>query len=112
MIRRNPAPYSLDAHRVQARGWDGEPVPELFLELREHALDGDHKYALASSPDNEFAPENTRFDGLTKAHVGGDQDPLTRLAERLAGSIELVWYLVHGSATCHPDAMIVGHRAA
>ena len=40
---RDTAAHPLDADRVEPRQRDGEAVPELLLELREHALDGQHQ---------------------------------------------------------------------
>ena len=40
---RDAAAHPLDADRVELGERDREPVPELLLELRQHALDGQHQ---------------------------------------------------------------------
>ena len=74
VVGRDAAAHPLDADGIQAGQGDGEPVPELLLELRQHALYRQHEDAPAAPPGNEFAHQDAGFQGLAEAHGVGDQD--------------------------------------
>ena len=103
---RDPAPHALDADGVEPGQRDGEAVPELLLELREHALDGQHQDPAAPAARDQLAHQDARLQGLAEPHRVGDEDALARLAERLAGGVELVGHQVHRRPVAHVDALV------
>ena len=106
MAGREPAPHALDADGVEPGQRDGEAVPELLLELREHALDGQHQDPAAPAARDQLAHQDARFQGLAEPHRVGDEDALARLAKRLAGGVELVGHQVHRRPVAQVDALV------
>ena len=82
VIGGDAAAYPLNADGVQPCQGDGEAVPELLLELRQHALHGQHEDAPAASPGDEFAYEDASFQRLAETDAVGDQDALAGSRER------------------------------
>ena len=107
---RDAATHPLDADRVEPREGDGEAVPELLLELREHALDGQHQDAPAPAAGDQLADEDARLQGLAESHRVGDQDALPRLPQRLTGRLELVRSRIHRRSVGDVDALVVRDR--
>ena len=104
------AAHALDADRVEPGQRDGEAAPELLLELREHALDGQHEDAPAPAAGDELADEDARLQGLAEPHRVGDEDALPRLPQRLPRRLELVGRGVHRRPVGDVDAFVVGDR--
>ena len=107
---RDAAAHPLDADRVEPGEGNGEAVPELLLELREHALDGQNEDAPASAAGDQLADEDARLQGLPQPDRVGDQDALPRLPQRLPGRLELVRRRVHRRPVGHVDVLVVRHR--
>ena len=61
VIRRNQVPNALQSHRVESNERNGKSRPPFLLELREHALLGDHKDALAAPALDELRGEDAGF---------------------------------------------------
>ena len=107
---RDAAAHPLDADRVEPRERDGEAVPELLLELREHALDGQHQDAPPPAAGAQLADEDARLQGLAQPHRVGDQDALPRLSQRLPGRLELIGRRIHRRPVGDVDALVVRDR--
>ena len=110
MAGRDAAPHPLDADGVEPHEGDGEAVPELLLELREHAPHGQHQDAPAPAAGDQLGDQDARLERLAEPHRVGDQDALPRLAQRLAGRLELVGGRVHRGPVGDVDALVVGDR--
>ena len=106
VVRGDAAADALDADGVEARERDREAVPELLLELGQHALDGEDEDAPAPAPGDQLADQDPRFEGLAEAHCVCDQDALPRLAERLARRLQLVGDEVHGGGVADVDPFV------
>ena len=107
---RYAAAHALDADRVEPRERDGEAVPELLLELRQHALDGQHQDAPAPAAREQLADEDARLQRLAQPDGVRDEDALPGLGEGLAGRGELVGHRVHRRPVGDVDALVVGNR--
>ena len=107
---RDATPHPLDADRVEPHEGDREAVPELLLELREHAPDGQHQDAPPPPAGDQLGGQDARLERLAEPHRVGDQDALPRLAQRLAGRLELVGGRVHRGPVGDVDALVVGDR--
>ena len=90
--------HSVDARRVEAHQRNREPGPQLLLELRHHALDGDREDALAAAALDELAQQHAGFDRLAETCGVRHQDPLARLVERHNRRIELIRQVVYRRA--------------
>ena len=112
VVGRDAPPHPLDSDRVEPGQGNREPVPELFLELGEHALDGQHQDAPAAPPRDQFADQDAGLQRLAEAHRVGDQDALPWPRERLASRVELVLNEVHGGLMADADAVVVGYGRA
>ncbi len=110
MVRRDAGADALDADGVEADEGDGEPAPQLLLELREHALDGDDEDPLPAPPLDELAEEDARLERLPEPDGVGDEDPLPRLLERLDRGVELVGHGVHGGPVPYVEVRVGGRR--
>ena len=106
VVRGDAAADALDADGVEAGERDREAVPELLLELGQHALDGEDEDAPAPAAGDQLADQDPRFEGLAEPHRIGDQDALARLAECLAGGLQLVGDGVHGGRVADVDAFV------
>ncbi len=105
-------PHPLYADRVEPGERDREAVPELLLELREHALEHQHQNAPAPPPGDQFADQDACFQRLPETHRIGDQDALSGPRECLASRVELVLNEVHGCLMADMDAVVVGYGRA
>ena len=110
MAGRDSAAHALDADRVEPGERDCEAVPELLLELRQHALDGQHQDAPAPTAGDQLTDEDARLQGLPQPYGVSDENALARLAERLPGRLELVCRRVHRRAVRYVDALVVRDR--
>ena len=112
VVGGNPPPDALDADRVQPRERDREAVPELLLELGQHALERQHQNPAAPSARNQFADQDAGLERLPQPDGVCDQDALAGLAQRLAGRFQLVVHRVHGAEVAHVDARVAGDGLA
>ena len=107
---RDAAAHPLDADRVEPGERDREPVPELLLELRQHALDGQHQDPAAPAAGDQLADEDARLQRLSQPHGVGDQDALPGLAQRLPGRLELVVHRIHRRPLGDVEPLVVRDR--
>ena len=64
VVGRDAAAHALYADGIEPHQRDGEAVPELLLELREHALHGQHQDPPGPAAGDQLADEDPRFKGL------------------------------------------------
>ena len=107
---RDAAAHPLDADRVEPGERDREPLPELLLELRQHALDGQHQDPPAPAAGDQLADEDARLQRLPQPHGVGDQDALPRLAQRLPGRLELIGHRIHRRHLGDVEPLVVRDR--
>ena len=112
MVGRDTVAHPLQALRVQTGQTNAETVPELLLELGEHGFDRQHQNALALATGDQLANQNAGFEGFTQTHGIGNQNALARLAQRLAGRLELVGQQVKGGVLAGVDAVVGGDGIA
>ena len=112
VVGRDAAPHPLDADGVEPRERDGEAVPELLLELGEHALHREHQDAPGAPPGNQLAHQDAGLQGLAETDRIRDQDALSGPGEGLTGRIELIGHEVHGGLVADVDVAVVGDGGA
>ena len=110
MVRGNAIAHALNAGRVQTRQRNGEAVPELLLELRQHRLRCQHEDAFASASRHEFAHQNAGFQRLADAHRIRNENARPRLRKRLKRRVELVGHRIHRRVMRDADLPIVCQR--
>ena len=108
-VGRDSAADAFEPDGVEAHQRYRETRPEFLLELRHHALGGDHQDSLALAAIDQFAEQDAHLDGLAKANGVGHQNTLPRLFERQQRGIELVRQVVDGRAVADPQ-VIAGWR--
>ena len=106
VVRGDAAADALDADGVEAGERDREAVPELLLELGQHALDGEDEDPPAPAAGDQLADQHSRFEGLAEPHRVGDEDALARLAKRLAGGLQLVANGIHGGGVADVEPFV------
>ena len=112
MVCRYAAPHPLNADGVEPRERDREPVPELLLELGEHALHREHQDAPGAPSGDQLAHQDAGLQGLAETDRIRDQDALPGPGEGLTSGVKLVGHEVHGSLVPYVDAAVVGDRRA
>ena len=112
VVGRDTAAHPLDADGVQAGQGNGKAVPELLLELRQHALHGQHQDAPAATPRDELADQDTGFQCLAEPHRIRDQDALAGPCESLTCGIELIVHAIHCGGVPDVNLRIVRHGLA
>jgi hypothetical protein len=112
MVGGNAAAHACKPHGIEPHQRNGKTVPQLLLELREHALQRHDQDAVAPAALDQLRDEHTRFERLAEPHAVGNQDALAVLPEGLQGGIELVGHQVHGRAVPDIEALVVGHLRA
>ena len=58
----------LDTHRIQADQWNGEPGPELLLELLHDVLRGDDEDTFTPATPDQLREDHADLQGLTQSH--------------------------------------------
>jgi len=108
----DPASDAPDAGRVQTHQRDGEAVPELLLELRQHALERDHQDAPATTAADQFGHQDAGLEGLAQPHGVCDQDALPWLCQRHQRWLELVVDRIHRAVRTRIQAVVTGDARA
>ena len=112
VVGRDAAPHPLDADGVEPRERDREPVPELLLELGEHALHREHQDAPGAPAGDQLAHQDAGLQGLAESDRIRNQDALPGSGEGLSGRVELVGHEIHGGLVPYVDAAVVGDGGA
>ena len=99
----------MESSRVSG---NGEAVPELLLELGEHALHREHQDAPGTPPGDQLAHQDAGLQGLAEADCIRNQDALPGPGEGLPGRVELIGHGVHCGLVADVDAVVVGDGGA